>query len=164
MLKEKKTEKVQKVFVDPFHAGSSVNNVEEVTFKDSYIVTEAVVLDKATGSTHKIVTDTVPVSEYVQSFAGQAGLAGALAAIASGSRTLDSLADDGKHSADISGFGDVSLNEQYFHAKSSKSSLDKVAESLGLDASDPDFAIKFTDKIKEMVAADSAPKEAKTNE
>lgn len=164
MSKETRIVKSKKVFVDPFHAGSSVNDVEEVTFKDAYIVTEAVVLDKETGTTHKIVTDSVPVSEYVQSFAGQAGLAGALAAIASGSRTLDSLADDGKHSADISGLGDVSLNEQFANARSSKSSMDKVAESLGLDANDPDFATKFTNKIKEMVAADSAVKEVKTNE
>lgn len=137
--------------------GLPVGLIEPTKLEDNDLIQVKTKFDAKTGSTEP-VEEKLDFQKLIASYEDQAGIEYMIKQVKLGAVPLSALADDGKHSADVSGVAD-NIDDAYQNALVAKSDQDKILTALGLDASaTPDQIKSALAGIYEKAQADKNPK------
>lgn len=138
--------------------GLPVGLVPPTKLDDNDLIQVKTKFDPKTGSTIP-VEEKLDFQKLIESYADQAGIDFMIKQVKLGAVPLSALADDGKHSGDISGLSD-NIDDAYQAAVVAKSDQNKILAALGLNADATPEQIKSAIAgIYEKAQADKSVKE-----
>ena len=124
--------------------GLAIGVIPPTKANDNDLIQVKTEFDKKTGSTHP-VEEKLDFQKMIESYKDEAGIDFMMKQVKLGALSLSSLADDGKHSADISNAPEH-VDDAYQRAVVAKSDANKIYAALGVDAN------ATPEQIKEALA------------
>ena len=139
--------------------GLEVGLVPPVVLDDNALIEVKTEFDPATGST-KPVESALDFQKLIESYKDQCGVEYMIKQVKLGAVQLSALADDGQHSADVSGVPETAA-DAYQAGLAASAELDGFAKALGVNLSglsQKDAEALITGKLAEIYAAKDAAK------